>query len=359
MSHAYAVPERAAITRAWLESTLRTAGALTGDLDGIDIATLRMKSFSELLRVELAFAPGGAGPASVVVKLARPGRATATMRRRRRKEHEFYAAIAPAMAVSPAPRAFAAAWDETTGRSCLVLEDCSTSHAPTPRGLPPTRAEAEAAVERLAAVHAAWWNHPPLRDGLPSAAEIAVRVRSAHRLLSEFLREMDGRLAEATSRALRDVADAYPALLSAPSSAPVTLLHGDSHPWNFLHPRDGAGRTILLDWESWSIGAGPHDLVALIAMRSLPDLRQEREAALLARYHAALRAAGVDGYAWADCWNDYRRGVARRLIAPLRLRLAGSNSWQTCLNCLALAYHDLRCDETLSPDRPREDERDR
>jgi aminoglycoside/choline kinase family phosphotransferase len=213
--------------------------------------------------------------------------------------------------------------------------------------LPPTPADAEAAVDLLATVHAAWWGHPALQDGLPTAAHIAARARSAQRLVTEFLREMNGRVAAETGRALRDVAAAYPALLTASETAPVTLLHGDSHPWNFLHPRDGAGRTILLDWESWSIGAGPNDLVALIAMRSLPDLRREREEALLARYHAGLRAAGVDGYAWDDCWNDYRRGIARRLLAPLRLRRAGSDSWRMSLGCLALAYHDLRCAETL------------
>ncbi|HET7092049.1 MAG TPA: hypothetical protein VFI22_01190, partial [Thermomicrobiales bacterium] len=151
------LPDRSAITREWLAETLRAAGALRGNLAAIEIAPLRLKSFSELLRVEIAYAPGAAGdrPASVVVKLARAGPATTTMRRRRHKEHEFYAAIAPAMADSPAPRVFAAGWDAATGRSHLVLEDCSTSHAPTPRGMPPTRAEAEAAVDRLAATHAA------------------------------------------------------------------------------------------------------------------------------------------------------------------------------------------------------------
>ncbi|HET7093172.1 MAG TPA: phosphotransferase, partial [Thermomicrobiales bacterium] len=179
------------------------------------------------------------------------------------------------------------------------------------------------------------------------AAQIAARARSARRLVDAFLDEMGDRLAGETRRVLRDVAGAYPALLVEPAAASVTLLHGDSHPWNFLHPRDGVGRTILLDWESWSIGAGPNDLVALIAMRSLPDLRREREAALLERYHAALRAAGVAGYVLDDCWNDYRRGVARRLLAPLRLRRAGSASWQASLGCLTLAYHDLRCEEML------------
>ncbi|HEU0113970.1 MAG TPA: hypothetical protein VFQ80_04810, partial [Thermomicrobiales bacterium] len=60
-----------------------------------------------------------------------------------------------------------------------------------------------------------------------------------------------------------------------------------------------------------------------------------------------------------DCWNDYRRGVARRLLAPLRLRRAGSASWQMCLGCLALAYHDLGCAALLpgAGATTREDER--
>ncbi|HEU0113993.1 MAG TPA: hypothetical protein VFQ80_04925, partial [Thermomicrobiales bacterium] len=217
MSDGVVLPDRAAITREWLAATLRTAGALTGgDLAAIEIVPLRMKPFSELLRVELSYTSNAAGdrPASVVVKLARPGPASTTMRRRRRKEHEFYAAIAPAMPSSPAPRAYAAAWDDATGRSHLVLEDCSTSHAPPPRGLPPTGAEAEAAVDALAAVHAAWWNHPALRDGLPTPAGIAARARSARRLATDFLAEMGDRLADETRRALRDVAAAYPSLLA-------------------------------------------------------------------------------------------------------------------------------------------------
>lgn len=344
------LPEASAITLDWLTNMLHAAGSLAaGAPTSLEIEPLRSKPNSELVRVRIGYDEKAAGerPPSVVLKIARRGVANATARRRRRKEHEFYAAIAPAMAVSPAPRAFAAAWDEATAGSHLALEDCSTSHAPTPRGLPPTRAEAEAAVDVLSAIHAAWWGQPALRDGLPAPAQIAARARPARRLVTDFLREMDDRVAAATSRALGDVADAYPALLAASASGPVTLLHGDSHPWNFLHPRRGGGRTILLDWESWSIGAGPNDLVALIAMRSLPDLRREREAALLARYHAGLRAGGVTGYDWDDCWNDYRRGIARRLLAPLRLRRAGSDSWRMCLGCLALAYHDLGCAETL------------
>jgi aminoglycoside phosphotransferase (APT) family kinase protein len=357
------LPDHAAITRDWLAATLRHAGALTaGAVDAIEIDALRRKSFSNLLRIRIAYAPDAAGerPPSLVLKLARPGPAGVTMRRRRRKEHEFYAAIAPAMAESPAPRAYAASWDEATGRSHLLLEDCSRSHAPTPRGLPPTSGEAEAAVDRLASVHAAWWNQLALRDGLPPPAGIAARTRSARRLIADFLAEMDGRVAAETRRALREVAAAYPALLATPSAVPVTLLHGDSHPWNFLHPV-GAGRTILLDWESWSIGAGPNDLVALIAMRSLPDLRRERERALVARYHANLLAAGIEEYDWDACWDDYRRGVARRLISPLRLRRAGSGSWQACLGCLALAYHYLGCEEVVpvGGDAATEDERHR
>jgi len=81
------------------------------------------------------------------------------------------------------------------------------------------------------------------------------------------------------------------------------------------------------------------------------ERRRALERRLLARYHAGLLERGVQGYAWADCWRDYRLAViTRALFMPLWFWASGAPHALVCsgLENACQAYDDLGCAELLS-----------
>jgi hypothetical protein len=41
----------------------------------------------------------------------------------------------------------------------------------------------------------------------------------------------------------------------------------------------------------------------------VPEERRRAETDIVRAYHGALAAAGIGGYPWDRCWDDYRRGA--------------------------------------------------
>ncbi len=88
----------------------------------------------------------------------------------------------------------------------------------------------------------------------------------------------------------------------------------------------------------------------MIANAWFPERRQRLERPLLRRYHAALRRHGVGGYAWADCWDDYRLLVATNPFTPAFQWQRGGAPlvWWANLERAMHAFEDLGCAEFLS-----------
>ena len=47
------------------------------------------------------------------------------------------------------------------------------------------------------------------------------------------------------------------------------------------------------------------------------DDRRANEERLVCGYHDALVAAGVDGYSWEECWDDYGRSLLSALMTTI------------------------------------------
>ena len=143
---------------------------------------------------------------------------------------------------------------------------------------------------------------------------------------------------------------ALPTILRRTTTLPLTIVHGDAHPWNFIMPLTADDRrTCLLDWEAWSIEPGPLDLASLIALHLPVRERQALEHELVERYSFQLRQRRVVGYDLALCWDDYRRAIVRRVFSPVGLWSRGSpaRAWWPALEHMTAAYHDLNCEELL------------
>ena len=353
VSQELVISKRRDITASWLTSVLRATGELTnGKVAALSVDRLRGKALSDLYRLEVSYSRGTTAPNSFILKMARAGQISSVARSRRWKEYEFYTRLSPLMEDPPVPRPYSAAFDPAAQRSHLLLEDLTPTHGSPPSPLPPTSDQLHGAVECLAHIHAWWWNHPDLGAGAMERNEtwIEERTASMQKRLTGFLAAFGDHLPQATRAALVDAAAAWPSILQRTATLPLTIVHGDAHPWNFVTPlTPGDGRTYLLDWEGWSIEPGPHDLASLIALHMPVSERQALEQELVERYGDRLRQRGVAGYEQTACWDDYRRAIVRRVLSPVGLWSRGSSAraWWPALEHVTAAYHDLRCEDAF------------
>jgi aminoglycoside/choline kinase family phosphotransferase len=341
------------ITAAWLTAALRSANHLAdGDVASLSVESWRDKALSNLYRLEATYTGDTPLPTSFILKVGRGDVTSVIATSRRWKEHEFYTRVAPIMADPPVPRPFAAAFDPATRRSHLLLEDLSPTHQNPPAPLPPTPEQLREAVACLAHIHSWWWGHLDLTAATAERDQdwIAQRTSSTRRRLARFMTKFCAHLPQSTRSALEAAASAWPAILRRTATMPLTVVHGDAHPWNFLTPvTPDAGRTCLLDWEGWSIEPGPHDLASLIALHLPVAERQALEHELVERYVVQLRHHGVAEYDHSSCWDDYRLAIVRRVLSPVGLWSRGTpaRTWWPALEHMTAAFHDLRCEELI------------
>lgn len=340
------------VTADWLTAALRAAGRLVhGEVESLHIEHWRGKPQSDLYRLHATYVRGSAAPSDFILKVSKPG-APARARLRRWKEHEFYARVAPAMRDAPVPAVYDAAYAADSGQAHLLMEDLTASHTRPPAPLPPTLAQAREAIDCLASIHAVWWAHPDL-TGVTAARDDAwteTRTASTRRNTEQFLAEFGDYLPSSTRTALETVSAAWPSLLRRAASPPLTVVHGDAHPWNFLTPHDPRrDRTRLLDWEGWSTEPATTDLASLLALHLPISSRSALEDELLTRYVQRLREQHVNDYDLRACRDDYRRSVARKVLAPVGMWSRGSQTrtWWPVLERVTAAFHDLRCEEVL------------
>lgn len=283
----------------------------------VEVLSQRETVLSRIIRLRLTHA--GAGPASLILNMARPGLSRGLLHAGR-QEVAFYSQVAPATPAGLVPRCFDAGWDEESKAWHLLLEDLTESHAtPTAWPLPPSLAQATEIIRLRARFHAAWWDDPRLGESIghwAGEAGIEAYLQSLQARWAQLL-EQHPQLFSAARR------DFYARFLAAAprltaryrSRRQMTLTHGDAHVWNCLLPRPGFdGGARLFDWDCWDLGAAANDLAYMMALHWYPELRRDFEVPLLDEYHAALLAAGVQGYDRAALgippliwWNNLER----------------------------------------------------
>jgi aminoglycoside phosphotransferase (APT) family kinase protein len=223
-----------------------------------------------------------------------------------------------------------------------LLEDVSATRVTVraQNAVPPVE-RALAAIEVVARLHAAWWDHPRL-DTLTAArrpdggrvpgATFGITVDTA-RVVEAFLDYLGDALPEPRRRALRDIAAFVPDLVACQRAGPQTVVHGDLNWRNFFFPRDagvadgatgatgaggaggatGNGDVLLFDWQTWDIGAPTADLGYMFGRNWTLEPNVDLVEALMRRYHQTLLANGVSeaSYPWRRCWDDFRLAMVR------------------------------------------------
>lgn len=125
---------------------------------------------------------------------------------------------------------------------------------------------------------------------------------------------------------------------------PLTLIHGDAHHWNCLHPKDPRQHpAYLIDLGTCRLRPAPNDLAYMMGVMWFPDVRDRWERDLLGHYHEALQRFGVRAYSWEMLLADYRFGLMVHLFTPVIQASGGvipATTWWYSMERIWAAFED-------------------
>jgi hypothetical protein len=263
----------------------------------------------------------------------------------RTSEAKFYKEVAPMLTEVVVPRCYDAQFGDAN--SHVLLDYIERTHFTPSEILPVSRFHHESVVDTLANVHGQFWGDVHFNKVGNLATDIpgfTLSVASQH--FTAFVDYLGDRLSSRRRGYFERILGQFPKHRSA---TPKTLVHGDAHFWNFLYPYDTAEPLYLLDWAMWHINVGVSDVAFSIALQCYPQHRTEIEKPLVRRYHERLLEKGVGHYAWAQCWEDYRRTVMDQCLLAIQWQHFGlpASVWWFALECSISAFEDLACEEFL------------
>jgi Ecdysteroid kinase-like family len=302
--------------------------ALADRLDGGEVTAVAAEpvgtgQVSDSFRLRLTYDREAGLPPALVAKVPAADAASRGAARAFRTyeiEASFYAEVAASLPVS-LPACYFAAYDPEPDEYVVLLEDLAPAEPGDQlTGISPDKAAA--AIEELAALHAAGWGSerlaalPWLNRNTPDSAALLASVLT--QLYPGFRERFTGRVEPGTLPLIEDflpLARGY--LGGVGDSQPRTIVHGDFRADNLLF---GGPRPFVLDWQTCSYGAAAGDLAYFLASSlQVPD-RQRHEQDLVRAYHDALTARGV-GQSFDDCWSGYRRsafgGIVMDIVAAM------------------------------------------
>ncbi len=227
------------------------------------------------------------------------------------REIFFYRELAARVPIAK-PRCYFAEIVGEGPEFALILEDMAPAKPGDQlRGCSPEIARA--ALCELAKLHGPTWGGARLRGhsliSEPSA-ESSVQVRALYAaMLPAFLARFAPHL-EADERAIIEAVAKSNGPPHAYPVEPVALVHIDYRLDNLLiDERTSPPRVSVVDWQSLVLGSPLSDVAYFLGASLLPELRRPLERELVRAYYDALCTEGVRGYAWEQCWDDYRRGA--------------------------------------------------
>lgn len=308
------------LTAAWLTDVLQHP------VRAFALERIGTGQMSECYRVTLDYASGGAGPASVVLKVAAAdptSRQTGLALGLYEREVRFYTDIAPRLAAGgagPVAPCFHAAIDSATGVFDLVLGDAAPAVVGDEiRGA--TTEQALLAVSELGRLHAPLLGDPTLAgaDWLNREAPVSAE------LLSGLYAAFTDRYGQSMTDEQRLVCDRlvagfddYLTAEGAPER-PQGLVHGDYRLDNMLFGQAGAARAVtVVDWQTVTWGPALTDLAYFLGCALPVAVRREQHDALLRAYHGALGADPVLSF------DAVRDGVRRQSFFGVMMAIVSS-----------------------------------
>jgi hypothetical protein len=275
----------------------------------------------QLFRLRLEGVAGA--PDSVVVKLPVEGEMRAMIDGigGYGREVVFYREIAAHLPVRT-PRAYAAVQAADSTDFVLVIEDL-TDCEPVDQVAGLTLAQAEAAVDALAGMHAWSWTRPELLDRYadrfwPVDSEPGSALQKQYGgLFAHVWSARRDAFAELLGPNAQYVGDHFEELqpdLVGKLATPRCLTHGELRADNLFF--DSSGRPVLFDFQAAQQECGIRELQYLLGTSLPEDVLADHEEALLDRYTDGLHRAGVD-YSPATAHEQYRVATTYNLMWPV------------------------------------------
>ena len=264
----------------------------------------------QLARVGVA-SPDESTPDSLIVKLPTTdpgGRFIGETMRVWEREHCFYRDIAPALSIR-----VPVAYVNIAEPPCLVLEDL----APAVVGdhvAGATLDQAERAIDVLAELHAAWFEHPMLStlEWMPGLDDPAVLTLKDTFAMGwpMFLDRFAAELPDRCLRWCEKFVETIPEWIAGHFDDPVTMTHGDFRLDNLFFDPDGS--VAVIDWQLAMRAPGQGDFVYFCANNFTTEMRRAHEDPLLERYVLGLHSRGVP--ADAVTVESVRQGYLEGLV---------------------------------------------
>ncbi len=338
------------VTPRWLTRLLSENGFLKhGEVVSVQNVLTRTLPLSVVSRLSVRYSSDSSAPSQLFLKISND-----TLQQVNSKEVEFYRTVAREMNSRALIQCYDAQYSVESGRSHLLLEDLSETHLQPESPSPPQRLHCELAVECLAELHAFWWNHPRLGNGIGSLfseEELSTFLSDVETNVLGFIDflgdQLSGNQRKIYDRVLASKEKIWGHLTDARG---LTVTHGDAHWWNLLYPHDTTrDQVCLFDWQLWHVDLGPRDLAFMIALGGYSERMAALEQNLVRRYYDRLIARGVRNYTWDDCWHDYRWSALRNLNIPVIQWSQGRTAelWRSNLERAMLAYDELSLFELL------------
>ncbi len=312
------------VTPAVLTDALRGAAWIPDDVSVIDagITTIGAGQMGICARYDLRLDREVAdAPTSVVGKFAAEDEQARTFMASSGYPNEvcFYRDFA-SRATIRVPRCAHAAIDDD-GWFTLLLEDLSPMR-PGDQLQGCTVPQVEAAAQELVGLHAPLWDAPVLHEhpqfSSSGLADPDVLAGALQAVVPGFIdRYGDSFQPDEVAFYERLTTSARGWIEARPASR--SLVHSDFRPDNLMFgtAADGRPTVAAVDWQGFGRGCALSDVSFVIGNALTADDRRANEERIVREYHAALVAAGVDGYSWDECWDEYGRSLLSALMTTI------------------------------------------
>ena len=346
----------AQINSDWLNAVLIQCGLLlAGDVADFQVDPVTSEP-ARIVRIHVRYRPDAVGkrPASLLLKMCPSSHLFIAQ-----SEVNYYARDYLHLPEAPIPTCYHTHYSSETGAYHVLMEDLSASHRNNWR-TPPTLAYGRAIAEALATMHVHWWGAERLQIVdcvIPGWTEIERYIAHIQRGLLPLLEATKTDIDASWKRALIDIFTYHPVRMLARTNNAVgfTLVHGDVNPGNVLSPRDGRGKTYVIDRQpfNWSLPTwlGVSDLAYMMVHWWETEVRRKWEFAILRAYHNYLVRCGITGYTWGQLRNDYRLTAVQSVYVATAWCVVAEDRdrmrwvWFPQLQKAMRAFFDLQCAE--------------
>ncbi|MBH0779533.1 phosphotransferase [Nocardia bovistercoris] len=310
------VESPADLTREWLTQVV---GA--GEVAEFRYERVGTGQVSDCFRVHLDYARDGAGPRSVILKVASSdptSRQTGLMMGLYESEVRFYRELVPHLTGGPLAACHHAAIDTETGAFDLLIDDALPA-VPGDEIVGATAGQADLAVRELGRLHALVRANPALLDAAwmdrGSMLDQAVFAQLYAMFLDRYTTEVDPRHL-AVCEALVASFDDYLAMVNADAKG---LVDGDYRLDNMLFGDTHARRSLtVVDWQSVMAGPATTDLSYFLGGALTAETRRAHYDDLLRAYHRASDSGTAVTQA------DIRESVRKQSFMGVTMSIAAS-----------------------------------